>query len=102
MQHEPGNGFLKIPTGGRLGVIVFVINFLLVFANLYLSNGYVSKASYESDQKETHTKEDGINRELRGIAIDITKITDHMEEDARQNEKLKELDERTRELERKK
>jgi len=91
---------IKIPEGGnKLSVALFFIQFLLVTANLYLSNGYVSKAIYEADTKDAMLRRESLNAELRGIAIELRGIKDHMLGDEKQDEEIKELKSRVRELE---
>ena len=101
MQDET-KGLVRIPRNGtRLALIFFIINFLLVFANLYLSNGYVSKTTYIGDQKENSERREQLNIELRGIAIDLKGINDHMQGDARQDNRIDDLEKRMREQEKK-
>ena len=94
---------LKLPkNGSKLALISPVISFLLVFANLYLSNGYVSKQTYEKDTADTVARREALNLELRNIAIELRGIKDHMQGDERQDQKLQDLELRMREQERKK
>jgi len=94
---------IKIPKNGtRLALIFFIINFLLVFANLYLSNGYVSKNTYERDATDTVTRREALNAELRGIAIELRGIKDHMQGDEKQDKRIDDLEYRMREQEKKK
>ena len=100
MVHDETNTLIKIPkNGSRFALIFFVINFLLVFANLYLSNGYVSKAIYQTDQKEDLGRREQLNTELRNIAIELKGINDHMQGDARQDTHIDDLEKRMREQE---
>ena len=102
MVHDETNTLVKIPKNGtRFALIFFVINFLLVFANLYLSNGYVARSTYEADVKERLNKDDKLNENLHLFTLDISRIKDHMEGDIRQDDKLKDLESRMREQEKK-
>ena len=91
---------IKMPRNGtRLAFLFFIINFLLVFANLYLSNGYIAKTIYEGDQKADVERWRQLNIELRNNAIELKGIADHMEIDAAQNKRIDDIETRTRELE---
>lgn len=93
---------IKIPKDGtRLALIFFIINFLLVFANLYLSNGYVSKVTYERDERDSIQRRETLNAELRGIALELRGIKDHMQGDERQDKRIDDLESRMREQEKK-
>lgn len=87
--------------GTKVTILIFVVNFLLLVANLYLSNGYVSKTVYESDQRDATTRRDLLNVELRNIAVELRGISDHMQGDARQDKRLDDLEQRVREQEKK-
>lgn len=101
MQDET-KGLIKLPrNGARLALVFFIINFLLVFANLYLSNGYVSKTTYTTDQKDELTRREQLNLELRNIAIELRGINDHMQGDARQDKRIDDLEDRMRQQEKK-
>ncbi len=67
--------------GARVGValVIMFFNALLFVGNLYLSNGYVSKATYETDQKEENNRREKLNMELRGVAVELKGLNDHME-----------------------
>jgi len=82
-----------------LTIIIAIINFLIVFANLYLSNGYVAKTVYEADLRETMQRRDQLNLELRNIAVELRSINDHNQVDIRQDERLKDCESRIRDLE---
>ena len=98
----PRESIIKLPKNGlRIGIIVLALNFLALFFNLYLSNGYVSKAVYEADVRERIIKNDRTNEELKNIALELRGITDHMENIGTQNKRLDDLEQRMREQERK-
>ena len=100
---EQSGIIIKLPkNGSKLALIFFIINFLLVFANLYLSNGYVSKAVYEKDTNESFARREALNTELRGIAIELRGIKDHMQGDEKQDQRIQDHELRLREVERKK
>jgi hypothetical protein len=98
-EHKPI--FKSFSNGARLTILFFVINFLVLFANLYLSNGYVSKAAYEADLKDQNNRRETLNIELRNIAIELRGINDHMQGDARQDKRLDDLEMRMRDQEKK-
>jgi hypothetical protein len=100
----PDTGHLiKLPSNGtRLAILVLAINFLLFCANLYLSNGYVSKTVYEADNRDTMQRRETLNAELRNIAIELRGIKDHMLGDEKQDQRMDKLEERIRDQERKK
>lgn len=100
MEHEHKSTHRTPTNGTRLALIFFIINALLVFANLYLSNGYVSKVVYERDQKEDVIRREGLNVELRNVAIELRGINDHMQGDAKQDKRLDDIETRLREQER--
>ena len=85
-----------IKNGTKLTLAIMAINFLLFVGNLYLSNGYVSKATYESDAKDALKRREDLTLTLGGIAGDLRVIKEHLEGDKVQNEQLKSLDERLR------
>jgi len=94
---------IQLPkNGSKWGIILFVINFLLVFGNVYLSNGYVSKPTYENDVKERLQKDERLNDRLHDFAIEVKGLKDNMEVDAEQNRRLIRLEERMLEQEKKK
>jgi hypothetical protein len=96
------NGGFRLPKNGTLVTLVIAgINFLLVFANLYLSNGYVSKLSYESDQRDNMQHREQLNTELKNIAVELRGIVDHNEIDVQQEQRLADIEQRLRELEKK-
>ena len=93
---------IQLPKNGtRLALVFFIINALLVFANLYLSNGYVSKVTYEKDVTDSIARREALNSELRGIAIELRGIKDHMQGDERQDKRIDDLEYRMREQEKK-
>jgi len=94
---------IKMPKNGtRVTIILVLVQFGIAFANLYLSNGYVPKVAYEKDSSIASQKREDINLELRGIAIELRGIKDHMQGDERQDKKLDDLESRMREQERRK
>src|SRR4030095_683540 len=100
--NEPPS-LIKIPkNGSRITLILFIIQFLLVFANVYLSNGYVSKVNYQADQDKDTNRSESLNSELRGIAIELRGIKDHMQGDEKQDKRIDDLEARMREQERRK
>lgn len=90
--HVPKNG-------SKLAYLFFTINFLLVFANLYLSNGYVSKEMYEKELLNASNRREAVNLELRNIAIELRGIKDHMLGDEKQDKRLDDFETRMREQE---
>jgi hypothetical protein len=102
MENGDGNEIevrVPIKNGSRLTLIVFAINFLLFVANLYLSNGYVSRAVYDADTKDALQRREALTKTLADIAGDLRVIKEHMQGDDEQNRKLDKLDERVRGLE---
>lgn len=85
---------IKIKNGTRITLIVLVIQAALVFLNLYLSNGYVSKTTYESDTKDLLLRRERLNDDLGKFAVELKGIVDHMQGDEKQDTHLEKLDQR--------
>lgn len=77
--------------GTKLAISVFALNFLVFVANLYLSNGYVPRATYDADGKDTMARREKLTETLGGIAVELRGIKDHMEVDATQNAHILQL-----------
>jgi small-conductance mechanosensitive channel len=90
----------KFPNGTMLTLAVLGLNLLLFTANLYLSNGYVSRVQYEADQKDSLQRREQITNDFHEIALQLKGITDQMKIDIQQDEKLKDLEARVRDVER--
>jgi hypothetical protein len=94
---------IELPKNGtKIAIFIFVGNFLFFFGNVYLSNGYVSKPTYEADVQKRLDKDERLNEKLHEFAVEIKGLSDHMEGDAAQNDKLKDLEQRMREQEKRK
>ena len=103
MSEHPSHSTIKVPSNG-MRVTLAIVTFQVIYfvAQLYLSNGYVSKATYEQDVKERIAKQDEYNKSLNAIVVELKGINDHMLGDAEQNEKLKDLEARMRAQEQRK
>lgn len=100
---DTSSPLIHIPKNGtRITLVILIINFLIVFANLYLSNGYVSKNTYEKDTNESVVRRESLNLELRNIAIELRGIKDHLQGDEKQDKRIDDLEQRMREQERRK
>lgn len=86
--------------GTRLAIAVFLLNFLVFVANLYLSNGYVAKATYDADLKDAMNRREKQTEVFTSIAVELRGIKDHMEVDATQNAHISALENDVRTLER--
>jgi len=91
---------LELPkNGSKWGIVLAGINFLLVFGNVYLSNGYVAKPAYEADIKERIQKDERLNDKLYDFAVEMRGIKDHMQGDEKQDKRIEDHEARIRLLE---
>ena len=95
--------FKRWPVDGSMFTLIFFVGNLLILAgSLWISNGYVSKPSFETYQVLEAQRRDARSAELRDIAVKLAEIATHMKGDEEQNRRILELEHDVRELEKRK
>lgn len=83
-----------------------LLNLLILAGTSWLSNGYVSRTTYDAyvetqrNKREADAKE--LNEKLQKIALDLKEITDNAKNESMRDSKLQQLEKDMRDLERQK
>ncbi len=90
---------ISFGNGTMFTLIFFVGNLLILAGSLWVSNGYVSKATFEAYQISETQRREARSEELKNIAVHLGEIQTHMQGDAEQNRRLNELEREIRDHE---
>jgi hypothetical protein len=93
--------FRKFSLNGNVFAIILIVGNLAIFAgSLWVSNGYVSKATFEAYTEGDSKRRDKTNEELGKIAVTLEGIRIKQEQNVERDRRLLDLERRVLELER--